>query len=89
MKIKIEKADDAKLKELGTESWSQWECQPSTFDWEYAEEETAYILEGRVRVKTPDEEVEIKKGDLVTFPKNLQCTWNVLEEIKKVYTFNT
>ena len=89
MKIKIEKPDDAKLRELGTENWSQWECRPSTFDWEYAEEETAYILEGRVRVKTSDEDVEIKKGDLVTFPKNLQCTWNVLEEIKKVYTFNT
>ena len=89
MKVKIEKADEAKLRELGTDRWSQWECQPSTFDWEYAEEETAYILEGRVRVKTPDEEVEIKKGDIVTFPKNLQCTWNVLEKIKKVYTFNT
>jgi len=88
MKIKIEKPDEKKLEELNVKSWPMWEKEPSTFPWEYTETETCYILEGRVKVKPEDgEEVEIKKGDLVTFPKGLKCTWNVIEKIKKHYNF--
>ena len=87
MKIKIEKADEAKLKALNTESWSPWECEPSTFDWEYSSEEVAHVKEGKVKVKTEWEEVEINGGDIVTFPKGLKCTWTVIETIRKVYTF--
>lgn len=89
MKIIIKKPNEDQLKELDTESWSQWECEPSVFDWKYAEEETALVLEGRVRVTTEWESVNIKKGDLVTFPKNLECKWEVIEHIRKVYKFNT
>jgi uncharacterized protein len=88
MKIKIEKANPNRLKELDVDNWSSWECKVSTFKWKYDEEEVAYILEGRVKVKTDFEEVEIKKGDIVTFPQGLKCTWNILENLKKVYTFN-
>ena len=66
---------------------SPWECDASTFDWEYDSDEVCYILEGKVKVKTSEEEVEINKGDLVTFPKGLRCTWKVLDKIRKVYTF--
>ena len=86
-KIKIEKPDEQKLNSLGVKSWSSWECDTSTFDWEYDSDEVCYILEGKVKVKTSEEEVEINKGDLVTFPKGLKCTWNVLNKIRKVYTF--
>lgn len=86
-KIRIEKATDEKLKQLDVKSWSPWECDPSTFDWEYDCDESAYVLEGKVKVKTPEEEVEIKKGDIVHFPKGLKCTWVVQEKIKKVFTF--
>jgi len=51
------------------------------------EEEVAYVLEGKVTVKTSQGAVTITKGDLVTFPQGLACTWNVLEPIKKRYTF--
>ncbi|MBN1621902.1 MAG: cupin domain-containing protein [Endomicrobiales bacterium] len=85
--IKIEKATPEKLKELKVDSWNPWECEPSTFDWEYSSEEVAYVKEGKVKVKTKNEEVEINKGDIVTFPKGLKCTWNVIEAIRKVYTF--
>ena len=73
--------------QYGIDSWSPWEGGPSTFDWEYDTDETAYVLEGKVKVKTPTGEVEINKGDIVTFPKGLKCTWNVLQRIRKVYTF--
>ena len=86
-RIKIEKPDKQKLDSLGVKSWSPWGCDVSTFDWEYDSDEVCYILEGKVKVKTPEEEVEINKGDLVTFPKGLKCTWNVLQKIRKVYTF--
>lgn len=86
--IKIEKATPEKLKELKVDSWSPWECEPSTFDWEYSSEETAYVKEGKVKVKTASGEVEINQGDIVTFPKGLKCTWNVIKRISKVYTFN-
>ena len=85
--IQIKKPTEEELKKLKLERWSPWECEPSEFDWEYTDRETCYILEGKVKVKTEDGEVEIQKGDLVTFPKGLKCKWNVLEKIRKVYKF--
>lgn len=87
-KIKIERPSKEKLDSLRVNRWSPWECEPSTFDWEYDTDESAYVLEGKVRIKAEDgQEVEINKGDLVCFPKGLRCTWNVIEKIRKVYTF--
>ena len=86
--IKIEKPTQERLKKLNVDSWSPWGCEVSTFDWEYDSDETAYILQGKVKVTTLQGEIEINKGDLVTFPKGLQCTWKVLEPIKKVYRFD-
>ncbi|MDI6704593.1 MAG: cupin domain-containing protein [bacterium] len=85
--IKIEKVSKEELDSLGVSNWSPWECEPSTFDWEYTFPETAYILEGKVKIKTEKGEVEISKGDLVHFPKGLKCRWDVIEKIRKVYTF--
>lgn len=87
MKIKIEKPDDKKLNELNVSSWGIWGCDPSTFDWHYDDEETCYLLEGKVKVKTADQAVEFGKGDMVTFPKGLDCTWTVVEKVKKHYRF--
>ena len=87
-KLTLEKATDEKLKELDVSSWSAWGSEVTTFDCEYDCQETAYVLEGKVRVKTSTEEVEINKGDIVTFPAGLKCVWSVLETIKKVYRFN-
>lgn len=41
--------------ELGVFSWPTWGCGVSKFPWSYAENETCYVLEGRVTV-TPDGE---------------------------------
>jgi len=86
-KIKVEKADKKKLEALKIDSWSPWECEPSTFDWEYTDDETCYVSEGRAKVTTAEEEVEFGKGDIVVFPKGLKCKWHVIEKIKKVYKF--
>lgn len=87
-KIIVEKPDDAKLDDLGVRSWPIWEKEASVFDWSYDSKETCYILEGKVKVETPDgESVEFGKGDLVIFPEGLKCRWNISEDVKKHYNF--
>ncbi|MFP3868475.1 MAG: cupin domain-containing protein [Desulfobacteraceae bacterium] len=87
-KITVEKPSPEQLKSLGVENWSPWECEPSTFDWSYDTDETAYVKEGLVTVRCPDgEAVEIKAGDLVKFPQGLSCTWEVKQTIRKLYKF--
>jgi len=67
--------------------WSVWSCEPSTFNWHYDQTEVAYVYEGKVTVKTAGGSVEIKAGDLVTFSAGLDCTWEVIEPVRKVYMF--
>ena len=93
-KIKVEKLSEQQKKTLNIPKspqqqgpWLVWECPPSLFDWHYDQTERAYLYEGKVKVKTPTEEVEIKAGDFVTFPKGLGCSWEVLERVRKVYKF--
>lgn len=85
--VVITRPDEKELASLNIKEWNPWECEPSTFDWEYDSEEWCYLHEGKVKIKTPEGEIEIKKGDLVKFPKGLKCVWNVVEKVKKVYTF--
>ncbi|WIA15164.1 hypothetical protein OEZ85_001849 [Tetradesmus obliquus] len=77
------------LEEMGVPRWPTWGCGASTFPWSYAENETCYVLQGRVLV-TPDggEAVEIKAGDMATFPAGMSCTWDVKEAINKHYNFH-
>ena len=84
-KIEIEKATPERLRALGVDRWSPWSCEPETFDWEYDEDERAYVKEGRVTVTTADQKVELGAGDIVLFPKGTRCTWTVHETIRKVY----
>jgi hypothetical protein len=86
--IIVEKNPTAKrLEELQAKTWGIWEKEPSTFDWFYDEQEVCYFLAGDVTVKTPDGEVRIEKGDLVTFPQGLRCTWEVKKAVRKHYKF--
>ena len=75
-------------KDLGTDNWGYWDCEPATFDWTYFEQETAYILEGDVIVTSKYETVHITENMLVSFPKGLTCTWEIRKTIKKKYIFN-
>lgn len=76
------------LHRLEVQRWPIWTKEVSTFPWTYDDQETCYILAGRVTV-TPDggEPVTIGAGDLVTFPAGMSCTWEVTEPIRKHYHF--
>jgi uncharacterized cupin superfamily protein len=85
--VKVERPSTERLEELGISAWSIWECEPSIFPWHYEQQETCYLLEGKVKVKTKDSEMEFGRGDLVIFPEGLDCNWAVLEKVKKHYRF--
>ncbi len=85
--IKVEKPDEQLLEQLNVKQWSTWKCDPGTFPWHYDSDEVCYIHKGYAEIASPEGTVQIGKGDLVTFPRGLSCTWNVKERIEKVYTF--
>ena len=88
MDIKIEKLSQEQLKEMGLFDWPIWEKEVSRFDWHYDNIEECYLLEGCVIVETEDgKSVGFAKGDFVTFPKGLSCTWDIKEAVKKHYNF--
>jgi len=87
LRISIEKPAAGKLKNLKVFSWSIWTKEVSSFDWQYDEKEVCFFLEGEVTVKTPFETVSFGKGDLVTFPQGLSCTWQVKKDVRKHYKF--
>ena len=87
--IEIERnPDEERLKDLGVYDWPIWTKEVSEFPWSYDEPETCYFLEGDVEV-TPEggEPVTVGKGDLVTFPEGMDCTWDVREPVRKHYRF--
>jgi len=79
---------EERLEELGVRGWPVWTKEPSTFPWSYGEPETCFFLEGDV-VVTPEggEPVQVGKGDLVTFPAGMSCTWEVRAAVRKHYRF--
>jgi len=76
------------LQRLGVRQWDIWEKEISEFPWHYDEPERCYFLAGAVIV-TPagGVPVSITKGDFVTFPVGLSCTWKVLQPVRKHYRF--
>lgn len=72
---------------MGIRNWPIWTKEFSTFDWFYDTTEKCYFLKGQVLIQTENGEIEIQKGDFVTFPFRLKCVWKILEPIRKHYKF--
>lgn len=81
-------ASTMKLDVMGVFDWPIWRKEVSTFPWTYDRTETCYILRGKFIV-TPDggEPQEFGRGDLITFPAGLSCTWQILKDVEKHYDF--
>lgn len=67
---------------------NRWEGGPTKIPWSFKEEETMYLLEGKVKVSVEGSKgsFEIGGGDLVVFPKGMNITWEVTEPVKKHYS---
>ncbi len=88
MKIEIKKLTNEEVAQMGVMSWPIWTKEKSTFDWYYDSREMCLILEGKIKVHTEDDTVEINPGDFVIFPQGLKCTWEIFEPVRKHYNFD-
>lgn len=90
MAIQIDRAPTSeRLEQLEVTSWPTWTKEVSEFPWSYDAAETCYFLEGDVVVTPEGEEpVQMGKGDLVTFPAGMSCTWKIRSAVKKHYCFS-
>ena len=88
-KVQIEHhPDEKRLDDLGVRRWDIWEKEVSEFPWSYDEQEICFFLEGEVIVTPKNgKSVRFGKGDLVTFPAGMTCTWKVLQPVRKHYRF--
>lgn len=85
--IQVEKnPSQSRLSALGITKWPTWQKEVSVFPWTFPEQEIAYILEGECII-TPQggAPVSFGKGDLVTFPAGMVCSWEVKQPLHKHY----
>jgi uncharacterized cupin superfamily protein len=82
------KPSPMKLEVMGVYDWPVWKKEASTFDWEYSQQETCYILRGEFTV-TPEngEPKSFKRGDLITFPAGMKCIWEITKDVEKHYDY--
>ena len=87
--ILIEKSiSEDRLKDMGVRNWPIWTKEHSEFPWTYDATEVCYLLDGQVIVTPQDgQPVQFGAGDLVTFPQGLNCTWVILQTVRKHYNF--
>lgn len=86
-RIKVTKPTEEELEKTGVKGWPIWTCEVSRFDWHYDEQETCYLLAGKVTVTAGDEEASFGAGDMVVFPQGMDCVWDVAEPVRKHYKF--
>jgi len=71
-----------------TEGWEIWNKEESDFQWQYDDKETCYIISGEAIVEDKlGNKIHFKTGDMVEFKKGLNCTWKIIQAIKKRYYF--
>lgn len=88
MEIKVEKLSGEDLKKRKVMDWPIWTKEVSKFPWVYDSTEECYFLEGDVTVESGDgKKVSLGKGDFVTFPKGVSCTWIINKPVRKHYNF--
>jgi uncharacterized protein len=69
--------------------WGTWGYLSGKFPWNYGENESCYLLSGKVTVTPVDGHLAVKfeKGDFVTFQAGLSCEWDVTELVQKHFKF--
>ena len=60
-----------------------WQSSIARFNHHYDSNETCLLTEGQATVEYAGGSVSFGAGDLVIFPKGLDCVWNVVVPVKK------
>ena len=62
-----------------------WRCDPMSFDYVFPGDESFLVLAGSVRIVLEDggETIELRTGDVASFPKGTRSVWTILEPLKK------
>jgi len=62
-----------------------WRCEPMTFEYNFPGDESFVVISGAVRIELTDAgtSVELRTGDVASFPKGTKSIWTVLEPIEK------
>jgi len=77
------------LRRRQNDGWSHtamvWRCDPMRFDYVFPGDESFIIVHGAVRIEIVDdaETVELRQGDVASFPKGTRSVWTVLEPLVK------
>ena len=86
--VVVKNPSQEQLQKLGVSGWDIWEKEVSRFPINFSSTECAYVLEGEILV-TPKggEPVRIVAGDLVAFHGGLDSQWEVIQPLRKHYSY--
>lgn len=87
MEISVKRLSEEEITRRNIRQWPIWQKEISKFDWYYTDTEECLFLEGKVTIHFKGNVLDIGKGDFVTFPKGLECVWEVKEPVRKHYNF--
>ena len=66
-----------------------WRHPVGEFDYQFPGDETFHMLAGRVRIAVEGAAmVELKPGDIVSFPKGAKSHWSILEPMQKFFVIS-
>ena len=77
------------LRRRTDEGWSHtamlWRCEPMTFDYTFPGDESFVVVSGSVKIEVTDtgDVVELRSGEVASFPKGTRSVWTVIEPIVK------
>jgi uncharacterized cupin superfamily protein len=62
-----------------------WRCQPMSFDYTFAGDESFIVISGQVRITLKDsgEIIELRTGDVASFRKGTRSVWTIVEPLEK------
>lgn len=73
----------------GRSTTGLWACDgPSTFEWQFWQDETVHLLEGQVDVKYQGRQFTLKPGDTATFIAGTRAVWHVPEHAHKAFSLH-
>lgn len=63
-----------------------WRCEPRTFPYPFAADETIHVLGGVLDIELADGAlVTLREGDIASFVKGTESTWTVREPFQKLF----